>query len=216
MNIKTNKNTVFTQGIFFREGSEMGVIIPKNDVLLEFKEEITITIWGKYFSQELEFGVSSKTYIGETEHLMYIPINDLKIEFNEITHINKAYNKTTLSGIRYCMESSFIFSNNYNTTRYVTYSYLKGFSKIPLENRSLNFLGRTESGKEIISVSDIQMFNGSPVVVEIFDPSKNTSTPSTLIEGILVTATIGSESISGGIGIFVTRDEILELLHNTL
>lgn len=217
LSLTLNGSSVYTQGIFFRENDEMGIIIPKNDIFLEFDKDIVITIWGRYFLQELEFEISPKTYIGATEHLMYIPIKDLKVINNEITHVNKVYNKSILSNIRYCMKSNFIFFNQANTNfRYVTYTYLKGFSKTPLENRFLNFLGVTESGQQIISTLDVQMFNGSPIVIEILDVLGNTTTTSN-IDGILIVASKeNGKLISHNIGIFVSRNEILDLLNNTL
>ena len=210
---KNNKNyEIFTQGIFFRENDEMGLIVPKNNEILNFKGDITVTITGKYLTQELEFNISSNTHIGQSKYLMYIPLNDLKVIENEIMHKNKVYNKNILTNIRYCMRYNFIPPIQWNP-QYTTYSYLGGTSKKPISNNILVFLDRTDTGDSVVATWDIHMFNGSPAV---YITSDNLGNSRYCIGGIIISDIDVLEKSNNNIGIFVDCNEISNLLSNTL
>ncbi len=210
---KNNKNyEIFTQGIFFRENDEMGLIVPKNNEILNFEGDITVTISGKYLTQELEFNVPSSVHIGQSKYLMYIPLNDLKVTGNEITHKNKVYNKNILIGIRYCMRHNFISPIQWNS-QYITYSYLGGTSKKPISNNFLVFLDRTDTGDFVVATWDIHMFNGSPVVYMVND---NLGNSRYCIGGIIISDIEALDKTNNNIGIFVECNEIISLLSDTL
>lgn len=210
---KNNKNyEIFSQGIFFRENDEMGLIVPKNNEILNFKGDITVTITGKYLTQELEFNISSNTHIGQSKYLMYIPLNDLKVIENEIMHKNKVYNKNILTNIRYCMRYNFIPPIQWNP-QYTTYSYLGGTSKKPISNNILVFLDRTDTGDSVVATWDIHMFNGSPAV---YITSDNLGNSRYCIGGIIISDIDVLEKSNNNIGIFVDCNEISNLLSNTL
>lgn len=209
---KNNKNyDIFTQGIFFRENDEMGLIVPKNNEVLNFKGDITVTITGMYLTQELELNISSDTHIGQSKYLMYIPLNDLKVIGNEITHKNKVYNKNILANIRYCMRYNFTPPIQWSP-QYITYSYLGGASKKPVSNNILAFLGGTDTGDSVVATWDIHMFNGSPAV---YISSDNLGNSRYCIGGIIISDTEILEK-TNNIGIFVGYNEIIDLLSNTL
>lgn len=210
---KNNKNyEIFTQGIFFRENDEMGLIIPKNNEILNFDGDIIVTIIGKYLTQELEFTISSKVHIGQTDFLMYIPINDLKATGQEIAHKNKVYNKNLLANISYCIRSNFIQPLQWNV-QYTTYTYLDGTSKKPITNNFLMFLGGTGTGYSIIATWDVHMFNGSPAVYITNDNFGNSRYN---IGGIIVSNIDTLNSANNNIGIFVECAEINALLSDAL
>jgi hypothetical protein len=216
LNIMLNKNNknyeIFTQGIFFRENDEMGLIVPKNNEILNFEGDITITISGKDLTQELEFNVPSSVHIGQSKYLMYIPLNDLKVTGNEIMHKNKVYNKNILIGIRYCMRHNFISPNQWNS-QYITYSYLGGTSKKPISNNFLVFLDRTDTGDFVVATWNIHMFNGSPVVYMTND---NLGNSRYYIGGIIISDIEALDKTNNNIGIFVECGEIIGLLSDTL
>lgn len=210
---KNNKNyEIFTQGIFFRENDEMGLITPKNNEILNFDGDVIVTIIGKYLTQELEFTISSKVHIGQTDFLMYIPINDLKVTGCEIVHKNKVYSKNILANIRYCMRSNFIQSLQWNT-QYITYSYLDGTSKNPITSNFLIFLGRTDAGHSVIATWDIHMFNGSPAV---YITNDNLGNSRYNIGGVIVSNIDTLNGKNNNIGIFVDCTEITTLLSDAL
>lgn len=210
---KNNKNyEIFTQGVFFRENDEMGLIVPKNNEILDFDGDIVVTVIGKYLTQELEFNVSSRVHVGQSDYLMYIPLNDLKVAGNEIVHKNKVYNKNILTGIRYCMRANFLQPSQWNV-QYITYSYLGGASKNPISNNVLVFLDRTDIGHSVIATWDVHMFDGSPAVYIANDISGNSRY---YIGGIIISNITTLNKANNNIGIFVDCSEITNLLSDAL
>lgn len=210
---KNNKNyEIFTQGVFFRENDEMGLIVPKNNEILNFDGDIVVTVIGKYLTQELEFNVSSRVHVGQSDYLMYIPINDLKVAGNEIVHKDKVYNKNILTNIRYCMRTNFLQPSQWNV-QYITYSYLGGASKNPISNNVLVFLDRTVTGHSVIATWDVHMFDGSPAV---YIANDNFGNSRYYIGGIIISNITTLNKANNNIGIFVDCNEITNLLSDAL
>ena len=191
--LKTDKNTYLKQGILYRDSDSLGLIIPK---FRGFDDEILhmITLYSELLNEELEFNYDSDYGIIYGESLMFIPLNELKINVNQIVHKKNVYPRSLLSKLNYCLKVH--FSENYNEAMVNTfsiYSYfiLKENALIGNEDISVPKLYRysEEEGvyyHTLVSVLDIDRYVGSPCLC--VSKNEKGEITQTIIYGIIVDA----------------------------
>ena len=222
--LKTNKGSYTKQGILFRDSNNLGLIIP---VFKEFDEGQLnfITIYSNQINDELEFNISSDCGIIYGESLMYIPLDELKINGTQIVHTKNAYQRAHLAKLNYCLKSHFsedndnmFFSKNYSI---FSYFIIKDYGLI--ENgqiffpRVLYFEGEptVSSGPAtyyIISSLDIKQYIGSPCLCILKNQRGETIKIS--IMGIVVEPSYHLLSSAQNTGILITANGILNFINN--
>lgn len=210
----TNGKEYYSQGILFRDKTDIGVIIP---TIKEIEEGLkTITIKSPLYPREFEFSVSKDFVAIRNDYLMFLPIEELECN-GELKHKARVYPKEELSTIRYVMRVHFS-TNSYLDNGYHNYTealctYIFGQAKKLLKTNKIDFLYRTEFTNDIndnfryASVLDAKLYNGSPLIVG------RGSEPET-IEGIFIKNPVYMPELEElpNTGIVVFNDIIKDLI----
>ena len=164
---KKNGEEYNLQGIFFRDRSDFGIILP---VIKDIEDGLElITIDSPRYSREFEFNATRDFMIIKNDYLMMIIIEELFEIEGELKHKTRAYTKEELiESIRYVMEVHFEKRNNWE------YSYFP-----TCMNRITNGIVRNEcyaflmynnqedilKGYQFINTLDAELYNGSPLII---------------------------------------------------
>lgn len=163
--VDTKNKSHWVQGILFRDSEELGVITPNIFDGLNFK---TITLKSQLLQEDLEFSIE-KASIGKNDLLVYIPLEELKINgSDQIVHKKRVYTKEQLLNLNYCIKQDFSYREN--VLEDSVYSYLNNKNLKPIVDNRLyflnyiqrNFFTREDFG--YISIPDIQLYIGSPCI----------------------------------------------------
>lgn len=216
-----NGKEYYSQGILFRDKTDIGVIIPR---IKEIEEGLkTITIKSPLYSREFEFSVSKDFMILKNDYLMFIPIEELECN-GELKHRTKVYSKDELKTLRYVMgihfhspyydgEDCFFYSER-------LYTYLFGKSKEILRTNQINYLSEIPSiidGAEddeksfiFVSILDAELYNGSPVVAKYYNNGKEVNN----INGIFIKNPVSMPELEElpNTGIVVFKDVVEDLI----
>lgn len=163
--IDSEQNSYWAQGILFRDLDELGIILPNS-----FRENSSfksIIIRSNLLLNELEFSIEG-TFFAKSDLLAFIPLEELKISNNQISHKKRVYTKEQLTNLKYCMKRDFLDYPGTIIERSV-YSFLDKNQNTPIIDNRLYFLNPIQPGfaeKEFayVSLPDIRLYHGSPCI----------------------------------------------------
>ena len=216
-----NGKECYSQGILFRDKTDIGVIIP---TIKEIEEGLkTITIKSPLYPREFEFSVSKDFVAIKNDYLMFLPIEELECN-SELKHRTKVYSKDELKTLRYVMgihfhspyydgEDCFFYSER-------LYTYLFGKSKEILRTNQINYLSEIPSIVDVseddeksfifVSILDAELYNGSPVVAKYYNNGKEVNN----INGIFIKNPVSMPELKklSNTGIVIFNDIIKDLI----
>lgn len=216
-----NGKEYYSQGILFRDKTDIGVIIP---MIKEIEEGLkTITIKSPLYPREFEFSVSKDFVAIKNDYLMFLLIEELECS-KEIKHRTKVYSKEELKTLRYVMgihfhspyydgEDCFFYSER-------IYTYLFGKSKEILRTNQINYLSEIPSIVDVseddeksfifVSILDAELYNGSPVVAKYYNNGKEVNN----INGIFIKNPVSIPELKklSNTGIVIFKDVVEDLI----
>ena len=216
-----NRKECYSQGILFRDKTDIGVIIP---TIKEIEEGLkTITIKSPLYPREFEFSVSKDFVAIKNDYLMFLPIEELECN-SELKHRTKVYSKDELKTLRYVMgihfhspyydgEDCFFYSER-------LYTYLFGKSKEILRTNQINYLSEIPSIVDVseddeksfifVSILDAELYNGSPVVAKYYNNGKEVNN----INGIFIKNPVSMPELKklSNTGIVIFKDVVEDLI----
>ena len=216
-----NGKECYSQGILFRDKTDIGVIIP---TIKEIEEGLkTITIKSPLYPREFEFSVSKDFVAIKNDYLMFLPIEELECN-SELKHRTKVYSKDELKTLRYVMgihfhspyydgEDCFFYSER-------LYTYLFGKSKEILRTNQINYLSEIPSIVDVseddeksfifVSILDAELYNGSPVVAKYYNNGKEVNN----INGIFIKNPVSMPELKklSNTGIIIFKDVVEDLI----
>ena len=216
-----NGKEYYSQGILFRDKTDIGVIIP---TIKEIEEGLkTITIKSPLYPREFEFSVSKDFVAIKNDYLMFLPIEELECN-SELKHRTKVYSKDELKTLRYVMgihfhspyydgEDCFFYSER-------IYTYLFGKSKEILKTNRINYLSEIPSIVDVseddeksfifVSILDAELYNGSPVVAKYYNNGKEVNN----INGIFIKNPVSMPELKklSNTGIIIFKDVVEDLI----
>lgn len=216
-----NGKECYSQGILFRDETDIGVIIP---TIKEIEEGLkTITIKSPLYPREFEFSVSKDFVAIKNDYLMFLPIEELECN-SELKHRTKVYSKDELKTLRYVMgihfhspyydgEDCFFYSER-------LYTYLFGKSKEILRTNQINYLSEIPSIVDVseddeksfifVSILDAELYNGSPVVAKYYNNGKEVNN----INGIFIKNPVSMPELKklSNTGIVIFKDVVEDLI----
>ena len=216
-----NGKECYSQGILFRDKTDIGVIIP---TIKEIEEGLkAITIKSPLYPREFEFSVSKDFVAIRNDYLMFLPIEELECN-GELKHKARVYPKEELSTIRYVMgihfhspyydgEDCFFYSER-------LYTYLFGKSKEILRTNQINYLSEIPSIVDVseddeksfifVSILDAELYNGSPVVAKYYNNGKEVNN----INGIFIKNPVSMPELKklSNTGIVIFKDVVEDLI----
>ena len=214
-----NGKEYYSQGILFRDETDIGVIIP---TIKEIEEGLkTITIKSPLYPREFEFSVSKDFVAIENDYLMFLPIEELECS-KEIKHRTKVYSKEELKTLRYVMEVHFHgpYYDGEDCFCYSerVYTYFFGKSKEILRTNQINYLSEIPSIIDTpkddsfiyVSILDAELYNGSPVVARYYNNGKEVNN----INGIFIKNPVSMPELKklSNTGIVIFNDIIKDLI----
>ena len=216
-----NGKECYSQGILFRDKTDIGVIIP---TIKEIEEGLkTITIKSPLYPREFEFSVSKDFVAIKNDYLMFLPIEELECN-SELKHRTKVYSKDELKTLRYVMGIHF-HSPYYDGEDCLCYSeriytYLFGKSKEILKTNRINYLSEIPSIVDVseddeksfifVSILDAELYNGSPVVAKYYNNGKEVNN----INGIFIKNPVSMPELKklSNTGIVIFKDVVEDLI----
>lgn len=188
ISLHTKEEILSLQGLLFRDFDNFGIICPKIHIPeSEFK---TITIFSPTCSREFEFSCSLSNI--EDDFLTYISLEELVVNKKTITHRERTYTQDELATLRYCTKQNFLALDTQNDSYFGT--YIDGISKQVMRGTSFEFINPLKEEYALdtkymfVSISDANLYHGSPLVVEKTAQNNNRQLIKTqYISGILTT-----------------------------
>lgn len=228
MNIKIegdNSCLIKTQGIVFGDLKRgiIGLITPKFLFDRDVQYMKNITIFSNLGDKEFEFELDKNMNVDETSYLFFIELRDLELKEVKsqsiIVDSKRAYTPQDLSNLKYCDVDDFRNRTFLTQPNYLYFcSFLMGMSASAVQNYHFSILFksmhrrvsfRNTENFSFISMSDIDLYNGSPLIIE----QQNSRAK---IGGILVSTPL-SEDLSElktfkNTGILIEYDAIKQLI----
>lgn len=211
--IDSEQNSYWGQGILFRDLDELGIILPNS--FSDDRSFKSIIIRSNLLLNELEFSIEG-TFFAKSELLAFIPLDELKISNNQISHKKRVYTKEQLSNLKYCMKRDFLDYPGTIIQRSV-YSFLDKNKNTPVVDNRIYFLIPIQPGfdeKEFMYVSlpDIKLYHGSPCVT-LTEVNSNFSDRT--IQQYSITGIISADShkISENTGVYIPVKVILDFIN---
>lgn len=185
MNIKVegdNSHLIKTQGIVFGDLKRgiIGLITPKFPFDRDVQYMKNITIFSNLGNEEFEFELDKNMNIDETPYLFFIELKDLELKEIKSQSIivdkKRAYTPRDLSNLKYCDVDDFINRTFLAQPNYLYFcSFLMGMSAFAVQNYNFSILFKNMHRRTIfrdienfsfISIPDIALYNGSPLIIE--------------------------------------------------
>lgn len=212
--IDSEQNSYWAQGILFRDLDELGIILPNS-----FSDDMSfksIIIRSNLLLNELEFSIEG-TFFAKNKFLAFIPLDELKISNNQISHKKRVYTKDQLSNLKYCMKRDFLDYPGTIIGRSV-YSFLDKNQNTPIVDNRLYFLNPiqpsfTEKEFEYVSLPDIRLYHGSPCITltEVKSNFGDRTIQQYSITGII---SADHHKISENTGVYIPVKAILDFINH--
>jgi hypothetical protein len=185
MNIKVegdNPHHIKTQGIVFGDLKRgmIGLLTPKFPFDRDIQYMKNITIFSNFDNMEFEFELDKNMNIDETSYLFFIELRDLELKEIKnqsiIVDKNRAYTPQHLLNLKYCDVDDFRNRTFLIQPNYLYFcSFLMGMSASAVQNYNFSILFKNTHRRvsfrdtenfSFISMPDIDLYNGSPLIIE--------------------------------------------------